>query len=163
MRTAILYGSKYGSTETCAKKIASEIKGQVNLINLLENKPCKLKEYDAVLMGGAVYAGKMADEVIHGIKALNLDGVPYGLFICCKDEREKAEGYLRLNLGDEIVDRAKWVEHLGHGINLDRMNFVARLAMKTMFKIKKSYTDFNLTAIHRLVEGVNRLDVRHEQ
>ena len=163
MKTAILYGSKYGATETCAKKMASEIKGQVKLINLLENQSANLSEYDAVLMGGAVYAGKMADEVIHGIKAMNLEGLTYGLFICCKDECQKAEEYLRTNLGDSIVNHAKWVEHLGHGINLERMNFVARLAMKTMFKIKKSYTDFNMAAIHRLVNGVNRLEVSHEQ
>lgn len=163
MRIAILYGSKYGATETCAKKIASEIKGQVNLINLLENRPVELKDYDAVLMGGAVYAGKMPEEVVCGIKDLNLNGVPYGLFICCKDEREKAKEYLRVNLGDEIVARAKWVEHLGHGINLERMNFFARTAMKTMFKIKKSYTDFNMAAIHRVADGVNRLGVGDEQ
>lgn len=163
MKIAILYGSKYGSTESCAKKIASEIKGQVKMINLLENKPMSLNEFDAVLMGGAVYAGKMADDVIHGIKDLNLNGVPYGLFICCKDELDKAEGYLRLNLGDELVDNARWIEHLGHGINLERMNFFARTALKTMFKIKKSYTDFNIAAIHRVADGVNRLGVGDEQ
>lgn len=163
MKTAILYGSKYGATESCAKRIASEINGQVELINLLEKQPQAMIGYDMVLMGGAVYAGKMADQVINGIKGLNLGNIPYGLFICCKDEADKAEGYLRQNLGDQIVDGAMMVEHLGHGINLERMNFIARTAMKTMFKIKKSYTDFNSAAIYRVVEGVNRMGVTYEQ
>jgi menaquinone-dependent protoporphyrinogen oxidase len=163
MKIAILYGSKYGATESCARKIASEIRGEVELINLLEKKPQRLIGYDAVLMGGAVYAGKMADDVIHGIKNLNFGDTPYGLFICCKDEKEKAEGYLRLNLGDGIVDNAMLIEHLGHGINLDRMNFFTRTAMKTMFKIKKSYTEFNSAAIHRVADGVNRMEIVHEQ
>ena len=159
MKTAILYGSKYGATESCAKKIASEINGQVELINLIEKKPQLLSGYDFVLMGGAVYAGKMADDVIQGIKGLQLGETPYGLFICCKDEAEKAEGYLRFNLGDEIVDEADMVEHLGHGIYLERMNFFARTAMKTMFKIKKSYSEFNSAAIHRVADQANRMDI----
>lgn len=159
MKTAILYGSKYGATESCAKKIASEINGQVELINLLEKKPQLLSGYDLVLMGGAVYAGKMADDVIRGIKDLKLEETPYGLFICCKDDAKKAEGYLRFNLGDKIVDDAIMVEHLGHAIHLERMNFFARTAMKTMFKIKKSYSEFNSAAIHRVADQANRMDI----
>jgi menaquinone-dependent protoporphyrinogen oxidase len=159
MKIAILYGSKYGATECCAKKIASELNGQVELINIFEKKPKLMSGYDFVLMGGAVYVGKMADDVIHGIKGLNLGDTPYGLFICCKDDKKKAVEYLRLNLGDKIVDHAMVVEHLGHAIHLERMNFFARTAMKTMFKIKSSYSDFNSAAIHRVADQVNRMGV----
>ncbi|BES64751.1 hypothetical protein SANA_11900 [Gottschalkiaceae bacterium SANA] len=161
MKTAILYGSKYGATECCAKKIASEINGQVELINLLEKKPHLMSGYDFVLMGGAVYAGKMADDVIHGIKGLQLGKTPYGLFICCKDDAEKAEGYLRFNLGDKLVNGAIIFEHLGHAINLDNMNVFLKIAMRSMFKIKESYSDFNSAAIHRVANQVNRMEISH--
>ncbi len=162
MKIAILYGSKYGATEACAKKIASEINGQVDLINILKKKTVDLGGYDAVLLGGAVYAGKMAGGVIQTIKNLDLGDIPYGLIVCCMEEG-KLEEVLRLNLGDELVDRAMIIEHLGHGLNFERMNFLVRSMIKKIAKVDKSYTKYDMEAIHRVAEAMNRLENDHEQ
>lgn len=159
MKTAILYGSKYGATESCVKKIASEIQGEVDLIRILKKRSIDLTDYDAVIIGGAVYAGKMADGVIHTIKNLKLENIPYGLVICCMEEGKKPEENLRLNLGDNLVDQAMFVEHLGHGVNFEKMNFLVRTMIKKIAKVDKSYTKFNTAAIHRAADAINRLEV----
>ena len=162
MKIAILYGSKYGATEACVKRIASEIKGQVDLIHISKKKSVDLNGYDAVLLGGAVYAGKMENGVIQTIKNLDLGLIPYGLILCCMEE-DKLEEVLRLNLGDELVDRAMLIEHLGHGLNLERMNFFVRSMIKKIAKVDKSYTKYDREAIHRVAEKMNHLENDHEQ
>jgi menaquinone-dependent protoporphyrinogen oxidase len=157
MKTAILYGSKYGATESCAKQIADKINGQVDLVNILKKRQVDLTGYDAVVLGGAIYAGKMADGVIHTIKGLDLGKVPYGIVLCCMEEG-KEEEYLRTNLGDQIVEGAAFMEHLGHGLNFERMNFLVRKMIKKIAKVDKSFTKFDTEAIQRVADAVIQME-----
>ena len=37
MKIAVIYSSKYGATEVCAKKISDNIKGESEIVNIKEN------------------------------------------------------------------------------------------------------------------------------
>jgi len=54
MKTLIVYGSKYGYTESCAGKLKDMIKGEVTVANA-KDKIRNIEEYDNVLMGGSIY------------------------------------------------------------------------------------------------------------
>ena len=61
MNTLIVYSSKYGCTEKCAKLIKQELNDPADLINLknINIKDINLSKYDKVIIGGPIYIGKI--------------------------------------------------------------------------------------------------------
>ena len=57
MKTVVIFSSKYGSTEKYAALIAGEL--GADLRKASEIKPSRLREYDAVIFGGGLYAGSI--------------------------------------------------------------------------------------------------------
>lgn len=161
MKTLILVNSKYGSAEKCAKLIMKDLEGTVDIINL-KNKECKdIDSYDNVIIGGSVYAGRMGEE-IKKIVENNKESLcrkNVGLFICCKEEGEKAQEFMKANIPQWLIERAFINEHLGHEINLEKMNFLERFLLKGIFKVKESYSMIDYDALKRLIEKINRMDV----
>ncbi|KNF08988.1 flavodoxin [Gottschalkia purinilytica] len=161
MKTLIIFSSKYGSTKKCAELIMKDLKGKVNMINL-KNQKCKnVDNYDTVLICGAIYAGKLHSEVrkfVEDNKECLLEK-NLGLFICCKEEKEKALEYMKYNIPDLIIQKAFIKEHLGHEINLEKMNFLEKFLLKSIFKIKESYSKVDYDAIKRITNKINEMGV----
>lgn len=59
MNTLIVYATKYGCAEKCAMELSKEFDGNVEVINLKENKRIDLVEYENVIIGGSVYIRKI--------------------------------------------------------------------------------------------------------
>jgi menaquinone-dependent protoporphyrinogen oxidase len=53
MNTLIVYATKYGCAEKCAMELSKEFDGNVEVINLKENKRIDLVEYENVIIGGS--------------------------------------------------------------------------------------------------------------
>lgn len=93
MNTLIVYSSKYGCTEQCAKILSEELKGEADLINLKNVKDINISKYDTVIIGGSIYIGKIQKEVA-GFCAKNLDilkekKLDYLFVVCRKKKRSK--------------------------------------------------------------------------
>ena len=67
MKTLIVFSSKYGMVERCAKIIAEKLGGAV-LENLRNNSDIKLSDYDTIIIGGSIYSGKIRDEIFFNNK-----------------------------------------------------------------------------------------------
>ena len=83
MKTLIVFSSKYGMVERCAKIIAEKLGGAV-LENLRNNSDIKLSDYDTIIIGGSIYSGKIRDEVKEfcNKQFKELMKKRLGLFIC---------------------------------------------------------------------------------
>lgn len=96
MTTLIAYASKYGTTRSCAEKIAEQLPGAIELLDLKRARLDSLDRFDAVVIGGAIYAGKVMASVPsfceRNRNALLERGV--GLFVCCLYEGETAQSEL---------------------------------------------------------------------
>ncbi len=57
MKTIVLYTTRHGSTETIAKKIASQL--QADRCNILKDIIPDLKSYEAVIIGAPIYLGSI--------------------------------------------------------------------------------------------------------
>lgn len=161
MKTLILVSSKYGAAEKCAKLIMKDLEEKVDMINL-KNKECKeIDSYDTVIIGGSVYAGRIGKEIKKIIEnnKESLCKKNVGLFVCCKEEGEKAQEFIKANIPEWLIERAFIKEHLGHEINLEKMNFLERFLLKNIFKVKESYSMIDYDALKRLIEKINRMDV----
>jgi menaquinone-dependent protoporphyrinogen IX oxidase len=56
-KALVLYFSKYGSTKKYAEWIASELNGDI--YNIKKFNQNSLKEYDTIILGSGLYAGKI--------------------------------------------------------------------------------------------------------
>ncbi|WP_425449051.1 flavodoxin domain-containing protein [Dethiothermospora halolimnae] len=157
MKSLIVFSTKCGTTEKCAKLIKKGLNGETDLVNLREQKCKDIDSYDNILIGGSVYIGKIRSDVKEFVEKnkSSLRNKNIGLFVLCQDEGEKAIGYIDNNFPDDIVKGAFIKEHLGHEINLDKMGFLDRTLCKKVLKVKESYSKLNDEAIGRVVEETN--------
>ncbi|MTI66424.1 MAG: flavodoxin [Firmicutes bacterium] len=157
MKTLIAYTTKHGSTEKCGKVINERLRTKGNLIDIKKDK-AKIKEYDVILLGFSVYAGKAQKEMINFINSNEkiLKNKEIGLFICCNDG-EKSMEFMKENLPNWIYEKAFVKKHLGHEIHFDKMNFFERFIYKVVAKSKESYSDIKDENIKALSNEVNKL------
>lgn len=138
MKTLVVYGSKYGATEICAKRIAKGLKGEVDLINLKEQKEISLEAYDKVVIGSAVYAGMLRKEVkaFYDKYKEVLEGKKIAVFLSCMDDQGLNQ---YIDQGFSVAFREKLIAQAGCGgiFNFQKMNFLERFMMKQINKIKQ--------------------------
>lgn len=82
-RILVAYGSKYGSTAELAGWIAEELRAQRVLVDLLDAADVtQVSGYDAVILGGAVYAGRWQRDAVQCARRhrADLNRLPVWLF-----------------------------------------------------------------------------------
>jgi menaquinone-dependent protoporphyrinogen oxidase len=85
MTVLIAYASKYGTTAARARAIASTIRADVTLVDLRRHPYPDPMRFDAVLIGGSIYGGRIQRRVsgFCELRGEALRARPVGLFICC--------------------------------------------------------------------------------
>jgi len=156
MKTLIVFASKHGATEMAAKKLADKIDGSVDFINLKKSQPESLQEYERIIFGTSIYAGKVHKELLAYIsenKEKLLDK-EYAFFVCCGFEA-KAETYLRENFSDELIDKALFVKYFGQETVLGKMKFVERTIFKKVAKVSEDIHDIRDKEIEETAKTIN--------
>ncbi len=92
-KTAILYGSRYGSTEDVAVKIGEILKESgidisvYNLEEIIKDKQFNLNDYEGILLGTGIYAGQWAKSAKKFLKnyseKVKERNQPCGIFVLC--------------------------------------------------------------------------------
>jgi menaquinone-dependent protoporphyrinogen oxidase len=165
MNTLIVYVSKHGSTEDCAKSIAGKLKGTVELVNLKEKSVQELSAYDEVIIGGSIYAGRIQKEVtnfcnknLQELKEKNI-----GLFICCMGT-ENSKAQLEGAFPKELLEVAKAKEGFGGEFRFKKMNFFEKLIIKAIYKkdknnpvmdTSKDVSNISETVMNRFAQAMN--------
>lgn len=160
MKNLIVFSSKYGTTQRCGELLKKDLKNDTDMINLKDNYSVNLREYDVVIIGASIYAGRAQKEVIKFIEN-NREGLQtkkIGLFICCRDEGEKALEYMKVNYPEWIMKQALVKEHFGHEIHLEKMGFLNKVIVKAVAKVSEGYSDIKIENIEGFMKAVNRLD-----
>lgn len=139
MNTLIVYGTRYGLTERCAKSLAGKLSGKIQLVNI-ENQPVNnISEYDRVIIAASVYLGKIQKSIIkfcdkNYSEILNKR---IGIFICCCNQ-EKASRYLEKSFTQEMLRRAWAKECFGGQININQLTFFEKLLVKLDKEMRKT-------------------------
>lgn len=136
-KVAVVYKSKYGSTEKYAKWIAEDV--CADIFKAGEIKIDKLKEYDTIVYCGGLYAGGLLGfsfikNNYHKISVKKLIVVAVGATL----KKEDAIAEVRSqNLTDEMRDNVQFFLLRG-GLNYKKMNAIDRLLMFLLIKSTKS-------------------------
>jgi menaquinone-dependent protoporphyrinogen oxidase len=152
--TLVAYATKYGCAEKCARMLQDRLEGAV-LVDLGKDRSVKLEDYDCIVIGGSIYAGRIHPKVASFCDR-NLDVLlekKLGLFICCaqlaKIEEQKSAAF-----DGRLLEHAVAAEHLGYEYNLEKMDFLARTIIRLVAKTKKSESHIAAANIDRLADAL---------
>jgi len=157
MKTIIIYGTKHGCTEKCAKILSEKLTGKIDLYNLKEKKDIDISQYDKVIIGGSMYIGKIRKEVSEFcLKNLSiLKDKKLGLFICCMGEGDSVEKQLNEAFPQELIENAVAKESFGGEFIFKKMNFLERLIVKKVSKIEKDVSNISDEKISYFAQLIN--------
>lgn len=135
MSTLIIYASKHGTTEKCAKNLSEKLTEKADLISLKQNTELDISTFETIIIGGSIYAGKIQKE-ISNFCSQNLEllkNKKLGLFICCMNSKE-AEKQIENSYPKELLDIAHAKENFGGEFLYKDMNFMEKAIVKMVSK-----------------------------
>lgn len=157
MKTLIVYDSKYGCAATCAAALKDHLneEGQVDLVKLSsyqgQGSEMDLSDYDAVIIGGSIYIGKIQATVSKfcDINRKALLTKKLGLFICGMREGEEAEKELADNFPEDLRNIASVKMVFGGTFDFKVMSFMDKMIAKKVAGVKASTSTVDPERIHR--------------
>lgn len=131
MSTLIAYATKYGFTKICAEMLAKKLDGKTDICDLSSDRP-NLAQYDKVIIGGSIYAGRIRKSVARFcMENLNaLKSKKLGLFICGMADGDDAQKQLESSFPRELMSSAVAKESFGGEYDFKKMNFLERFIIK---------------------------------
>ncbi|MFD3156856.1 flavodoxin domain-containing protein [Haloimpatiens sp. FM7330] len=155
MKSIIIYATKCGSTEKAAKMLKKNMKGEVDLINIMKENVPDIKCYDNIILGASVYAGNIQKKLVNYINE-NLDIIlkkRIGLFICAAQSDEKEiEKYLRELFNPELYNNALCADTFGYEIHFEKLNFIERFIIKRVKKTRDNVYELKDESIKKFGE-----------
>lgn len=159
MKTLIAYCSHHGCTRKVAIELKENLGHEVELCNLKKDNVPELNEFDRIIIGGSIHAGKIQKKVSSFCNK-NMQLLierEVGLFICCMEEGESAERELEMAFPKELFNSAKARAYFGGEFNLQEMNFVEKAIVKKVANIEESISKIDHLAILKFSEKMNRI------
>lgn len=139
----IVYTTKYGTTEKAAAIIKDNLPGAITC-NLKKEKCPELENFDWIIIGGSIYAGRIQKELkkfcqqnLSRLLPKNL-----GLFICCMYDGEKAEKQFLAAFPEELRRAARVRAIFGGELSFDKINFLEKFVIKKFIGVKESVSRF---------------------
>ena len=140
MKTLIIYASKTGTPEKCAKEINRQLKDSkiVNILNQNED----INKYDLIVIGTPIRMGmidkKIKKFLINNIENLKSKKVAY--FICC-GFNENWKSYYEQNIPKDLLDTAIIYDTFGGEMDIQKQKgfdkFITKMVSKNIDKNKE--------------------------
>ncbi len=138
MKTLIAYRTKYGTTALCAKKLNEKLNGICDIVDLKDDKDPDLAEYDTIIIGGSIYAGRMQGAVRRFVEKNKtaLQNKKVGLYICCLYQDDKAREELEANFPIWLTAHAAVSDWFGGIAKLSGMSKTDRFIFSRIANIE---------------------------
>lgn len=155
MKTALVFSTKYGSTEKVAKQISEKLNFSVDLINL-QNQKTEINNYDAFIIGLPVLAENTTIEMRRfiGKNFEKISGRIIGVFILCWNT-DKWKTYMEKIFKSKIPDDCI-TTCVGGEFNFDKMADIEKSIVKDITGINTNDSTISEDAIERFAERVNQ-------
>ena len=160
MSVLIVYGTKTGTSEKCAKYIADCLDEPVTLVNARDGIKVDLTPYETVIIGGSVRMGhitaavsKFIEEEEETLLTKNI-----ALYMCCGfTDAENINRQLDINFTPALKQHALCVKCFGGELHPDGSKkidkFVAKMAFRADGDIDLT-PELDYSAMHELVKAV---------
>ena len=151
--------STHGCTAQAVAELSEKIGGDTTAINLKTDPVPLLAHYDHIIIGGSIHAGQIQKR-IKEFCIRNLDILlkrEVGLFICCMYEGEVATKQLYDAYPPELINHAKATAVFGGGFDFEKMNFIEKMVVKKVAKVKSSVSNLDHNAINRFATSMDKI------
>jgi len=158
MKTLIIYATSHGCTEKAVKELSQKLSGEITALDLKQIKSPSLFEFDRIIIGGSIHAG-LIQKRIRNFCSANLEQLKskeIGLFICCMYEAEIAREEIKNAFPEELHQMAKTEAIFGGEYNFDKMNFVEKLLVKKIAKVRESVSNIDHDSIDRFANRMEK-------
>lgn len=136
MTTLVVYATKYGFTEQCAKVLAANLNEEVRLINIANESINDISMYKKIIIGSPIYAGMLNKKV----KKFCLENLgvllnkKVGLFVTCSTAGKEAIVQMEKAFEENLYESAVAKNYFGGKIDLDKAGFFDKLIIKMVSK-----------------------------
>ena len=156
MKTAIIYASKYGTTENVASSIAEKLKdtNEIELFSLKKNPNPDISGFELVILGSSIYAGQASKKMKTFCRANEsvLLQKKTGLFVCgMHPDKEQQAKELQDAYPEALQKNASATGFFGGAFLFEKMNFVERMIIKKIAKTTTSVQQINWEAVEDFV------------
>lgn len=150
MKALIIYMSTHGTTEKIVDRLSTLLGYNTStIVNLKNQKAPSLDNFDTVIIGGSVHAGKIQRKVRKYCES-NLNELlekKLGLFMCYMDtENEKQE--FENSFPNVLIEHAKAKGFFGGEFLFEKMNFIEKVLAKKVSGNSKTVSRINSQAIN---------------
>jgi menaquinone-dependent protoporphyrinogen oxidase len=154
LKTVVLYDSKRGVTEECAKKVSESLK--CDNYNLRKHNQINLDNYDLIIIGTPLYAGipmtsvkKFCNNNVDILKKKKL-----AFFICGLGEASEMIDIFKTKINSEVVKNISIIRHFGGELRPDRAHFLMKVLMKKMLEDPKFKSSIKEEEINKFISDI---------
>jgi menaquinone-dependent protoporphyrinogen oxidase len=159
VRVLIVYATKYGTVEGVAESIREKLSVPCDLANLKATPAPPIDQYDVVLTGGSIYAGRIRPAVSrfceHNQSALLARKV--GLFISCLFEDEQGRQQFEDNFPGWLLAHAFGRYNVGGAVHFSRLKLVDKIIMQKVGRVSTDLDQVKGEEIDHIVSDVHEL------
>jgi len=156
MKILVLYASKYGCTEDCAKYLKSKLIHETKIVNLKNHGMIDLQQYDWIIIGGSIYVGKIQKEVKHfcerNLQILLTKKVV--LFMCCTTP-EQVNDFFKSNFQSQLLKHAVETVNFGGELRQNKMGFFDKKITAMVSKSETKKIEILYKNIDVLANSIN--------
>jgi len=157
MNNLIVFTTKYGSVEKCARILAKELNGDTKIVNIKTDTIPELDNFDKIILGGSVYVGKIQSALTtfaeENIGLLTSKVV--GIFVNSGDPSERKYLQIKNSFPAEIHDKAVAIGLFGDEITWEKCSFIDKLALRLIKKVTSGYSNIDEKEISRFAKLMN--------
>jgi menaquinone-dependent protoporphyrinogen oxidase len=156
MKTLIVFDTKHGTTRDIAAKLAGAIGPGAETFDLSSGKSPSLEGYEAVVLGGPVYAGSWSKRAAAFAKnqEKSLLSKRFAAFASGNDPKEGVQK-LKEALPGSVAGKALALAGTGGAIVMSRMSAFERFIIKAVAKTTTDTSSVDEAAIKALAKAVS--------
>lgn len=135
MNTLIVYATQYGFTADCAASLKQQLNGEVTLVDLTKQAAPNPADFDAVIVGGSIYMGKVQSSITDFCADYERELLQktLGLFLCCGLPKQIQQS-MAASFPSSLIPHAKATGCFGGELRANRMKpmhkFIAGMMQK---------------------------------
>lgn len=157
MKILIVYASQHGTTEKVSELLAESFEGHVvNTFNIGREPLPRLHDYDTILIGGSIHAGRIQGK-IKKFYTQNMDILltkKIGLFLCCMEKDKKAWDEFDVVYPEELKKHAVAHGCLGGEFLFDKMNFFEKFIIKKISGYDETVSQIDFEGIKNFSDRI---------
>ncbi len=158
MKTAIIYSSKHGTTEKVARMISDGLsEHETQLISLSVKQPIDLSQFDTIVVGGSIHAGRLNSKVKEFMKeqTVTLLKKRLALFMCGSNEKELQKEF-ETEFPELLRNHAVSKQMVGGEFIFENMNFMESFMTRKIAGVKTSVSNLKEDAIKQMINDLNK-------